>query len=70
MQNVIFNDEDKYAMIEAIDPEWKGALPHTILITPEGEIIYRETGSLDFLELRRTIVPALDQVTPWPGLSD
>lgn len=70
MQNVIFNNEDKYALIEAIDPEWKGALPHTLLINPEGEIIYRETGSLDFLELRRAIVPALDAVTPWPGLSD
>lgn len=70
MRNLIFGENDKYAMLEALDPEWNGALPHTILINPQGEIIYRETGSLDFLELRRTIVPALDKVTPWPGLSE
>lgn len=70
MRNLIFASTDKYALIEALDPEWNGALPHTLVINPEGEVIYRETGSLDFLELRRAIVPALEKVTPWPGLSD
>ena len=30
---------------------------------------YRQTGELDFLKLRRAIVPALNQLAPWGGLS-
>ncbi len=68
-RNLIFGTKDKYALIEAIDPEWSGALPYTLLLGPDGKVLYRETGSLDFLALRRAIVPALDGITPWPGLS-
>lgn len=70
MRNLIFADTDIYKLIEAFDPEWQGALPYTVLIGPNGDILYRETGSLDFLELRRKIVPALNAITPWPGLSN
>lgn len=70
MRNTIFADEDKYKMLEAIDPDWNGALPHTLVINEKGEVIYRETGSIDFLELRRAIIPALDNITPWGGLGD
>lgn len=68
-RNLIFGSTDKYALLEALDPEWKGALPHTLLIGADGKILYRETGSIDFLALRRAIVPALNALTPWPGLS-
>ena len=70
MKNYYFADTDKYKMFEALDPDWKGGLPHTLLIAPGGEVIYRITEELDFLELRRKIVPALNQITPWPGMSD
>lgn len=69
-KNYYFGDTDKYKMFEALDPEWKGGLPHTLLIAPGGEVIYRVTEELDFLELRRKIVPALNKITPWPGMSD
>lgn len=68
-RNLIFGDADKYKMIEAIDPEWSGALPYTLVVDPNGKVIHRETGALDFLELRRKLLPALDAVQPWPGLS-
>jgi thiol-disulfide isomerase/thioredoxin len=68
-RNLIFASTDKYALIEALDPEWGGALPYTLLIGADGKILYRETGSLDFLALRRAIVPALNAITPWGGLS-
>ncbi|HET7535983.1 MAG TPA: redoxin domain-containing protein [Candidatus Didemnitutus sp.] len=68
-KNLIFGSKDKYAMIEALDPEWGGAVPYTLLLGPDGKVLYRETGSLDFLALRRAIVPALDAITPWGGLS-
>ncbi len=68
-RNLIFGDADKYKMIEAVDPAWSGALPYTLIVAPDGTVIARETGALDFLELRRKLVPALDAVQPWPGLS-
>ena len=69
-RNYYFADTDKYKMFEALDPEWQGGLPHTLVIAPGGEVIYRVTEELDFLELRRKIVPALNRITPWPGMSD
>jgi thiol-disulfide isomerase/thioredoxin len=69
-RNFYFADADKYKMFEALDPEWKGGLPHTILVAPGGEILLRQTEELDFLTLRRAIVPALNKITPWPGMSD
>jgi thiol-disulfide isomerase/thioredoxin len=69
-RNLYFGETDKYKLIEALDPEWNGALPHTLLIAPGGEVLYRHTGENDFLELRRKIVPALNRITPWPGMSD
>ena len=68
-RNFIYGITDKYAMIEALDPEWGGALPYTLLLGPDGKVLYRETGSIDFLAIRRAIVPALNAITPWPGLS-
>ena len=64
-RNLIFGSTDKYALLEALDPEWSGALPHTLLLGPDGKVLYRETGSIDFLALRRAIVPALNALSPW-----
>lgn len=55
-KNYIFSSGDKYKLIEAIDPEWQGALPYTVLIEPGGKILYRKQGSAEPLELKRKIV--------------
>jgi thiol-disulfide isomerase/thioredoxin len=54
--NYIFTGGDKYTLIEAVDPEWDGALPYTLLIEPGGKIIYSNPGVVDLLELKKTIV--------------
>jgi thiol-disulfide isomerase/thioredoxin len=69
-RNLYFGETDKYKLMEALDPDWNGALPHTLLLAPNGEVLFRQTGEIDFLELRRKIVPALNRITPWPGMSD
>ncbi|MFS4469678.1 redoxin domain-containing protein [Maribacter sp. 2210JD10-5] len=56
LNNYIYSEEDKYKMIEAVDPEWDGALPYTALVAPGGEIVYRKMGSIDPFELKKTIV--------------
>jgi thiol-disulfide isomerase/thioredoxin len=66
-RNLIFADTDKYKLIEAIDPEWSGALPYTLLIGTDGKILFRQTGEIDVLELKRRVVAALDAVQPWGG---
>lgn len=67
-RNYLFGDTDKYKLLAALDPEWNGAIPYTLLLGPNGEVIHREVGSVDFLELRRKIVKALNKITPWPGM--
>ena len=37
-------------------PKWQGALPHTILVAPGGEVIYRSEAAFDTLKLRKAIV--------------
>lgn len=54
--NYLFDQEDKYALIEAIDPDWNGALPYTMLIEPGGEIVWKHQGEVDFYELKKVIV--------------
>jgi peroxiredoxin len=54
--NYIFNIDDKYKLIEAIDPKWQGALPYTVLVEPGGKIVYAKEGPIDPAELKRAIV--------------
>ncbi|MCC5931590.1 MAG: redoxin domain-containing protein [Cyclobacteriaceae bacterium] len=56
LQNYIFSEEDKYALIEAVDPDWDGALPYTVLVAPGGEKVYVQMGVIDPLKLKRAIV--------------
>ncbi|TVR70042.1 MAG: redoxin [Marinilabiliales bacterium] len=55
-RNYLYNETDKYALIEAVDKEWQGALPHTLLIAPGGELIARYAGVIDPLTVKRDIV--------------
>jgi peroxiredoxin len=55
-RNFVFDKGDPYALIEAVDPKWQGALPHTILVAPGGDVIYRSEGAFDRLKLRKAIV--------------
>jgi peroxiredoxin len=69
MKNYIFATADRDALATAFDPKWRGMAPYTIIVDEKGNIIYREMGSIDFLAMRRAIVPALNRLTPWQGLS-
>lgn len=49
--------QDKFA--DLLDKEWQGPLPYTLLIAPDGKIIYRKTGAIEPLTVRRQIVDVL-----------
>ena len=56
MTNYIAKTEhiDKFAA--ALDKQWPGPLPYTIIIAPGGEVIYRKVDRIEPLELKRAIV--------------
>jgi peroxiredoxin len=54
--NYIFNIDDKYKLIEAIDPKWQGALPYTMVIEPGGKIVYAKEGPIDPAAMKKLIV--------------
>lgn len=54
--NYILNGESRDDLFDAVDPEWKGAVPYTLLIAPDGKVLHRIHGEFDPLELRREIV--------------
>ncbi|HTI10942.1 MAG TPA: redoxin family protein [Puia sp.] len=53
--NYLFTGEDKYKMIEAIDPKWSGALPYTMLVEPGGKVVYTHEGAIDPDKLKKLI---------------
>jgi peroxiredoxin len=55
-KNYIFSIDDKYKLIEAIDPKWQGALPYTILVEPGGKIVYAKQGPIDPTAMKKMIV--------------
>ncbi|MEJ7588802.1 MAG: redoxin domain-containing protein [Ferruginibacter sp.] len=54
--NYLFSSDDKYKLIEAVDPKWSGALPYTILVEPGGKIVYAKQSTIDPMEMKTTIV--------------
>ena len=56
VQNYIFSGTNIYKLIAAVDPEWDGALPYTVLIEPDGKIVYKKMGTIDPFELKKIIV--------------
>jgi peroxiredoxin len=53
--NYIYSGDDKYKLIEAVDPKWDGALPYTLLVDPDGKVVYAHQGAIDADELKKII---------------
>jgi peroxiredoxin len=57
--NYILNIKDRDKFAELLDKDWAGPLPHTLLIAPGGKVLYRKTGAIDALAVKRAIVDHL-----------
>lgn len=55
-------DGDVYALIDAVDPKWPGAIPYTLLIKPGGEVAYRHLGTIEPLAVKKAVVECLGRV--------
>jgi thiol-disulfide isomerase/thioredoxin len=47
------------ALIQALDPEWPGPIPHTLVVAPGGAVIYRHNEEVNGDELRAKILEAM-----------
>jgi thiol-disulfide isomerase/thioredoxin len=54
-RNYIFDNKDMDALANALDAEWPGGLPYTILVAPGGKIIQRQMGQVDSMKLKKVI---------------
>ena len=64
-RNLIFAEADREKLINAFNPDWQGEIPYTVLINPEGKIVYSENGSIDPLAVKRAIQKELNARKPW-----
>jgi peroxiredoxin len=55
-KNYLYSSDDKYALIEAVDKNWPGALPYTLLVAPGGKVVYSHEGVIDVLEVKKEIM--------------
>jgi len=57
--NYIFATGDRDKLAEALDQQWPGPVPYTILVAPGGKILYRKHDTFEPLELKKAIVSHL-----------
>jgi peroxiredoxin len=58
-RNLLFSSDDTAALQAAFDPTWQSAVPYTVLLGPDGKVLYKTLGTVDVLELRRKILAAM-----------
>ncbi len=45
--NYLYTEASMDALIQALDPQWEGPQPHTVLVAPGGEIVFRHNGMIE-----------------------
>jgi len=57
--NYLYSEPGMGALIKALDPEWPGPLPHTLLVAPGGQIVFRHNGLIREAELLDKVIEVL-----------
>ncbi len=57
-QNLLFADQA--GLRRTFGGQWDAAEPYTVLLAPDGRILYHRAGSVDILQLRRTILANME----------
>jgi len=66
-RNLLFATPDVYTLQAAFDPNMPSAVPFTVLLAPDGEVVYQETGVLSMWKMRRAILANLPEDPKYPG---
>jgi len=59
--NYLFNEASIDSLTGALDEEWSGATPYTVMVDTEGKVIYRKEGLIDASELDSEIIKELTE---------
>lgn len=62
----LFTGSNQDALGAVLDPEWPGPIPHTILVAPGGDIIWRHNGIISGDVARSQIADALNRYWELP----
>jgi thiol-disulfide isomerase/thioredoxin len=65
--NYQFATSDTFELQADFDPAMPAAVPFTVLIAPNGDVLFQQLGELDFLKLRRAILANLPDDAQHPG---
>jgi peroxiredoxin len=57
--NFICTESRVDPLAAALDPEWPGPIPYTLVVAPGGRVVFRHTGALDFGQLKTTLLREL-----------
>jgi peroxiredoxin len=66
-RNLLFATADVYGLQAAFDPKMPAPVPFTILLAPNGDVVYQELGELTVRKLRRAILANLPDDPKFPG---
>ncbi len=58
-RNLLFASDETEKLQSAFDPAWQSAVPYTVVLGPDGKVIYKTVGSADLLEMRRKILATM-----------
>jgi hypothetical protein len=54
----------------AFGMKWNAAQPFTVVIGPDGKVLFRKEGSIDIYEVRRHILASIPDEPAWPGIHE
>ena len=57
--NYLYTGASLDDLADALDPDWPGPIPYSILVDQEGNILYRKLGKIDPGEVRSKILDTL-----------
>jgi peroxiredoxin len=61
---------DVTAMQEVFGLKWNASRPFTVVIAPDGTVLYQKEGRIDIYEVRRIILASFPDEPSWPGIKD
>jgi len=65
--NKQFASADTGALQAAWGAKWNPSAPYTVVIAPDGRVLYQKEGKIDILEVRRVILSSIPDSQGYPG---
>jgi hypothetical protein len=65
--NYLFASDDTSAVQDSFDKGMSGAVPYTLLLGANGDVLYQEQGEISMARMRRAILANLPDDSDHPG---